>query len=91
MKKSIVSFTFLIAGLFVASVLITSCGSKKTEQAPEENHHEHDSTSQHENMPMDSTQTAYACPMHPEVTGKEGDKCSKCGMALEAVKDKHEH
>jgi hypothetical protein len=24
----------------------------------------------------------YACPMHPEVTGKEGDKCSKCGMAL---------
>ncbi|MFC4233334.1 heavy metal-binding domain-containing protein [Parasediminibacterium paludis] len=25
----------------------------------------------------------YACPMHPEVTGKEGDKCPKCGMALE--------
>ena len=24
----------------------------------------------------------YACPMHPEVTGKEADKCSKCGMAL---------
>jgi hypothetical protein len=28
---------------------------------------------------------AYACPMHPEVTGKEGDKCSKCGMPLEPV------
>ncbi|MEO8591170.1 MAG: heavy metal-binding domain-containing protein [Flavobacteriales bacterium] len=28
----------------------------------------------------------YACPMHPEVTGKEGDKCPKCGMALEPVK-----
>jgi hypothetical protein len=27
----------------------------------------------------------YACPMHPEVTGKEGDKCPKCGMPLEAV------
>mgnify|MGYP006999887267 CR=1 FL=1 len=25
----------------------------------------------------------YACPMHPEVTGKEGDNCSKCGMKLE--------
>ena len=25
----------------------------------------------------------YACPMHPEITGKEGDKCPKCGMALE--------
>jgi len=23
-----------------------------------------------------------ACPMHPEITGKEGDKCSKCGMKL---------
>ena len=25
----------------------------------------------------------YACPMHPEVTGKEGDSCPKCGMKLE--------
>ena len=24
----------------------------------------------------------YACPMHPEITGKEGGKCPKCGMAL---------
>jgi nitrous oxide reductase accessory protein NosL len=24
----------------------------------------------------------YACSMHPEVTGKQGDKCSKCGMEL---------
>ena len=29
----------------------------------------------------------YACPMHPEVTGKEGDTCSKCNMKLEAVKN----
>ena len=29
---------------------------------------------------------AYACPMHPEVTGTKTDKCSKCGMALTAVK-----
>ena len=31
------------------------------------------------------TEVMYACPMHPEVTGKAGDKCSKCGMALTAV------
>lgn len=28
-------------------------------------------------------EVAYACPMHPEVTGKKGDNCSKCGMDLE--------
>jgi hypothetical protein len=28
------------------------------------------------------TETLYACSMHPEVTGKKGDKCSKCGMEL---------
>ena len=30
--------------------------------------------------------TVFACSMHPEITGKEGDKCSKCGMALTAKK-----
>lgn len=25
---------------------------------------------------------AYACPMHPEVKGKKGEACSKCGMEL---------
>ncbi|WP_207515799.1 heavy metal-binding domain-containing protein [Longitalea luteola] len=30
--------------------------------------------------------TVYACPMHPEVTGKKGDKCPTCGMDLEPVK-----
>ncbi len=35
----------------------------------------------------------YACSMHPEVIGKKGDKCSKCGMDLtEPVKAmEHEH
>ena len=27
-------------------------------------------------------QAGYACPMHPEVTGRKGGKCRKCGMAL---------
>jgi Heavy metal binding domain len=26
--------------------------------------------------------TTYSCPMHPKEIGKQGDKCSKCGMAL---------
>lgn len=28
---------------------------------------------------------AYHCPMHPEVTGKKGDECPKCGMFLTPV------
>jgi len=39
----------------------------------------------------------YSCPMHPEITGNKGDKCSKCGMDLEPKKaetkegDGHDH
>ncbi len=29
---------------------------------------------------------SYVCPMHPDITGKAGDKCSKCGMYLEPAK-----
>ena len=29
-----------------------------------------------------SGEHTYACPMHPEATGKEGDLCPKCGMKL---------
>jgi hypothetical protein len=33
-----------------------------------------------------TAKAAYACPMHPEITGSKTDKCSKCGMALTPVK-----
>lgn len=35
---------------------------------------------------QDSTKTTHSCPMHPEITGTEKDKCSKCKMALTPVK-----
>ncbi len=41
------------------------------------------------NQPVTQTADAsvlYACPMHPEITGKAGEQCSKCGMDLEPVK-----
>lgn len=46
---------------------------------------------QSETSNIESTETAtqlYSCSMHPEVTGKKGEKCSKCGMELtEPVKE----
>ena len=30
----------------------------------------------------------YSCPMHPEVTGEKGEKCSKCGMELKLTDSK---
>ena len=49
-------------------------------------------TTVNETTTMDTTTTPviiqpaaeqlYACSMHPEVTGKKDDKCSKCGMKL---------
>ena len=29
-----------------------------------------------------SSENIFICPMHPEVKGNKGDKCSKCGMNL---------
>lgn len=37
---------------------------------------------EHDGMEHSGTHI-YACPMHPEVTGKAGDICPKCGMKLE--------
>jgi hypothetical protein len=93
MKKSITILTVMFVTLFAASLVSVSCSSKKAEQSEGTGHQhsEDDSTSREETMPMDSTQTAYACPMHPDITGKESDKCSKCGMKLEAKASEHKH
>jgi hypothetical protein len=31
---------------------------------------------------------SYACPMHPEVKGDQGERCSKCGMQLQPIINK---
>ncbi len=59
--------------LFLTAILamtLASCNSKAKET---------------ENNPTESTtksEDLFACSMHPEVTGKKGEKCSKCGMEL---------
>ena len=62
-----------IGSLFVLSFFVACGGSK---------HEGHD----HENSPEEVVVANYACPMHTEITGKEGDRCTKCGMLLTEVK-----
>lgn len=35
-----------------------------------------------DNVTTENASQLYACSMHPEVTGKKGAECSKCGMEL---------
>ncbi len=67
-----------ILAVVILSVTV-SCKDNKKEDQKEEMHNE-----------MSEHETVYACPMHPEITGKEGDKCSKCEMDLEAI-EAHDH
>lgn len=68
MKKSTLTIAIVISGLFVASVLITSCGSKKEQGTEEHEHAEGDTTrDHHDEMEMDSakctTWTLHRWPM----------------------------
>lgn len=82
MKKSILTLVFFIIGTLAFAAIVTSCGNKAKQEQSET-----------QDVKQDSTQIVYACSMHPEITGKKGDKCSKCGMNLEEVKksDSTEH
>jgi Cu2+-exporting ATPase len=60
----------LILAMATTTFFLASCGNgsqSKTTSTEVQNSNE---------------EVLYACPMHPEVTGKKGEKCSKCGMDL---------
>jgi hypothetical protein len=59
--------------ILVLMLVFASCGCK-TEATTE--------TTAIENSDNTAEGQLYACPMHPEVTGKQGEECSKCGMEL---------
>lgn len=71
--------TILIAIAFAVSFWY-GCGNseEKNHENSEGTEHAHEEGEHHE-----GGEHIFACPMHPEVTGKEGDTCPKCGMKLE--------
>jgi hypothetical protein len=75
MKNQFKTTTAMCA--IAASLFLASCNnsSNKENSTAQKEEHEHAEGEQHDHI--------FACPMHSEVTGKEGDKCPKCGMALE--------
>ena len=76
MKNSI--YTLFTTIIFIAgATFLISCGSGTTNES--------ESTEQHDMEGHDHDEMAaadHSCPMHPEIIGKKGDKCSKCGMFL---------
>jgi len=76
MKTSILTLGTIIA--FIAgSTFLTSCGSGNKNESESTEHQDMDGHNHGDIATAD-----FSCPMHPEVTGIEGDKCSKCGMFL---------
>ena len=68
----------IIFSTLVMAIVLTACNSKNKETTTPE---AASGTAQNDSQ-------LYACSMHPEVTGKKGDRCSKCGMELtEPVKE----
>jgi uncharacterized lipoprotein NlpE involved in copper resistance len=59
-----------IIALLIMIFGLVSCNQKNNEKASETK------------TATEDTAEVYACPMHPEITGKKGDTCSKCGMEL---------
>ena len=63
----------ILAIATTTTVLFTSCNNNQKDDSS--------STEMHD-------ETLYACSMDPEIIGKKGESCSKCGMDLtEPVKD----
>ncbi|RYZ46702.1 MAG: hypothetical protein EOO14_24310 [Chitinophagaceae bacterium] len=67
-----------LATILFASLTLAACSDQKTTEVKEEK-----TTA----AAADSHEHTFRCPMHPEVVGKEGETCPKCGMKLEHSDD----
>ncbi|MFT5584341.1 MAG: hypothetical protein ACI9VR_001926 [Cognaticolwellia sp.] len=65
-----------------ASTPTTAEPAEQVEQVEQVEHAEKHEHAEEQEHPAEST---LACPMHPEITGGEGDDCTSCGMKLTPV------
>lgn len=70
MKKVITT----LLSLTICLVTLSACNNVENKKNKDMATHQHT-----------DKESVYACPMHPEITGKQGEKCPKCGMDLKAV------
>ncbi|WP_211196201.1 heavy metal-binding domain-containing protein [Flavobacterium sp. H122] len=77
MKKLIFTATLMV-------LVFVSCNNKNKESETLNSEMKNqDSTMVDQKFQTENHESQmYACPMHPEVQGKKGDTCSKCGMEL---------
>ena len=66
-----------IAAILLSGMTFYACSNDKTSDVKDAD----------VSKTVDAHEHTYRCPMHPEVTGKEGDTCPKCGMKLEHSDD----
>ena len=70
--------------ILIASILFAFVACKNQEAPKHEMREMEKETTTPIQIKVDTSHThVFSCPMHPEVTGKEGDKCPKCSMALD--------
>ena len=68
----------ILVFLLIAFVSI-SCNKKMEEKVTVDTHMMNDGS---EMMDGSTEMKTHTCPMHPEIEGMKGEKCSKCGMEL---------
>ena len=71
----------LILSAATLAFVLVSC-NQKNEKVESTDSKTDTSQSSEKVQPTEATTELYSCSMHPEVTGKKGEKCSKCGMEL---------
>jgi hypothetical protein len=76
--KSFISLLFVVTLAWACNKKNNTIENVKAEPAAETT----DTTAVSAPISESAKSELYACPMHPEVTGKKGDKCPRCQMEL---------